>query len=315
MGAGVLSSRAIIGEFFARLEQNPGSQWVDKISMLFKSDQASEEYKWLGMAPVMREWVGGRHAKGFRENGVEIKNLSFEATLEVLVDEMRRDKSGQILVRIRELADRTNAHWAKLLSALIINGEANACYDEQFFFDTDHSEGDSGSQSNDLSIDISALPCNQHGSTTAPSPEEMELSVLQCVQAILGFKDDQGEPMNEGAKEFIAMFPPTFMQAGLAAITNPVLTSGKTNSIITADFSIIPVVNPRLSSWTTKFTVFRTDGNVKPLIRQEEKPVEMKAVAEGSELEFNENKHRYGVNANRNVGFGYWQHACLATLA
>lgn len=313
MGANVLSSRAIIGEFYARLEQNPGSQWVNKISMLFQSDQASEEYKWLGMAPVMRQWIGGRHAKGFRDNGVEIKNLSFEATLEVLVDELRRDKSGQILVRVRELADRTNAHWAKLLSTLIINGESYDCYDGQYFFDDDHSEGDSGSQSNDLSIDISDLPCNQHGSTTAPSPEEMELSILQCVQAILGFKDDQGEPMNEGANEFIAMLPPTFMQAGLAAITNPVLTSGKTNTITSADFRITPVVNPRLT-WTTKFAVFRSDGNVKPLIRQEEKPVEVKAIAEGSELEFNENKHRYGVDASRNVGYGYWQHACLATL-
>ncbi len=314
MGASILSSRAIIGEFFNRLEQNPQSEWIDRLSMLFTSDQASEEYAWLGMAPQMREWIGGRHAKGFRENGIVIKNLEFEATLEVMVKELRRDKTGQILTRVRELADRTNSHWAKLLSALIVNGESTVCYDGQYFFDTDHSEGKSGVQSNDLSIDISELPCEKHGSTTAPSVEEMEQVILQAVTTIMGFKDDEGEPLNEGAKEFLAMFPTSLMQTGIGAITNPVLTSGKTNTITTADFKILPVVNPRLT-WTNKIAVFRVDGNVKPLIRQQETEVEMKAIAEGSELEFRENKHQYGVSASRNVGYGYWQHACLAAMA
>ena len=315
MGASGLSSRAIIGEFYDRLQQNIGTEWLDAVSMLFTSDQASETYNWIGMSPAMREWIGGRHAKGFRENGITITNKDYEATLEVLVKELRRDKTGQILVRVRELADRTNAHWAKLLSTLIINGESTTCYDGQYFFDTDHSEGDSGTQDNDLSVDISALPCNQHGSTTAPSPEELELTILQMVQAILGFKDDQGEPMNEGARNFLVMVPVPFLAAAVAAIKNPVLTSGKTNTIVTLpEFSVRPVANPRLT-WTTKLAVYRTDGNVKPFIRQEEVPVEIAAIAEGSELEFNEKKHHYGVSASRNVGYGYWQHACIATLA
>lgn len=315
MGASGLSSRAIIGEFYNRLEQNIGTEWIDAVSMPFQSDQASETYNWIGMSPAMREWIGGRHAKGFRENGITITNKDYEATLEVLVKELRRDKTGQILVRVRELADRTNAHWAKLLSTLIINGESTVCYDNQYFFDTDHSEGDSGTQDNDLSVDISGLPANQHGSTTAPSPEEMELTILQMIQAILGFKDDQGEPMNEGARSFLVMVPVPFLAATVAAIKNPVLTSGKTNTIVSLpEFSVRPVANPRLT-WTTKLAVYRTDGNVKPFIRQEEVPVEIAAIAEGSELEFNEKKHHYGVSASRNVGYGYWQHACLATLA
>lgn len=314
MGASSLNSRSIIAEFYNRLSQNVGTEWVGEVSMQFGSDQESESYNWLGMAPAMREWIGGRHAKGFRENGITITNKEFEATMEVLVKELRRRHGDKILVRIREMADRTNAHWAKLLSTLIINGESTVCYDGQYFFDTDHSEGDSGSQSNDISVDISALPVNQHGSTTEPSPEELELAILQGIQKILGFKDDQGEPMNEGANSFLVMLPTPFMSAGIAAITNPVLTSGKTNTITTANFKIIPVVNSRLT-WTTKLAVFRVDGQTKPFIRQEETEVQMKAIAEGSELEFNENKHHYGVNASRNVGYGYWQHGCLVTLA
>lgn len=309
MGAATLSSRAIIGEFYNTLEQNTGAIWVPGVSAMFESNQESETYKWLGMAPAMREWVGGRHAKGFRENGITIVNKTFEATLEVLLNEMRRDKTGQIMVRVRELADRTNAHWAKLLSSLIVNAESAVCYDGQYFFDTDHSEGDSGTQSNDIQSNIAT--------TTAPTAAEMETAVLKTVEQLLGFKDDQGEPMNEEAMRFLVMVPVPFMAATAAALKNPVIVDGsgsRTNTITNlGGFQFEMAVNPRLN-WTEKFAVFRTDGQTKPFIRQEEEVVTVSAIAEGSELEFNENKHRYGVKAIRNVGYGYWQHACLTTF-
>jgi len=309
MGAATLSSRAIIGEFYNTLEQNTGAIWVPGVSAMFESNQESETYKWLGMAPAMREWVGGRHAKGFRENGITIVNKTFEATLEVLLNEMRRDKTGQIMVRVRELAERTNAHWAKLLSSLIVNAESAVCYDGQYFFDTDHSEGDSGTQSNDIQSNIAT--------TTAPTAAEMETAILKTVEQLLGFKDDQGEPMNEEAMRFLVMVPVPFMAATAAALKNPVIVDGsgsRTNTITNlGGFQFEMAVNPRLS-WTEKFAVFRTDGQTKPFIRQEEEGVTVSAIAEGSELEFNENIHRYGVKAIRNVGYGYWQHACLTTF-
>lgn len=310
MGASSLSSRAIIGEFYARLEQNVGAGYVNRIGTTpFPSDQAAEEYKWLGMAPALREWVGGRHAKGFRENGIIIKNRKFEATLEVLLDEIRRDKTDQVMTRVREMADRANAHWAKLMSDLIVAGEAGVCYDGQYFFDTDHNEGDSGAQSNDLTYDV-ATP-------TAPSAAEMELAVLKCVEAIIGFKDDQGEPMNEDAMDFVVMVPVSFMSAAAAALKNPVIVDAngsRTNTITNlGGFNFQLVVNPRLT-WTTKFAVFRADGNTKPIIRQEEVPLEIAAQAEGSPEEFNHDRHLYGIKSVRAGGYGYWQHACLQTL-
>lgn len=314
MGATTLSSRAIIGRYYQRLEQNPGLQWVGAVSNYFTSDQESETYKWLGQVPVMREWIGGRNAKGFRENGITIENKHFEATLEVLVRELKRDKTGQVMVRVDELADRTNAHWAKLLSELIENAESTVCYDGQYFFDTDHAEGNSGSQSNKLSIDISTLPTEVHGSVTVPSVEELQLSILQMIQQIYSLKDDQGEPLNENAREFLIMVPTKMWNVAKAATAAPVITHGQTNIVQVMDEVRLSVTqNPRLS-WTDKLAVFRTDGAVKPMIRQEEEPVMLKAIAEGSELEFNEDKHQYGVDTWRNVGYGFWQHACLAQL-
>jgi phage major head subunit gpT-like protein len=312
MGASSLSSRAIIGSFFARLQQNEGSSWIPLLSNLFQSDQESETYKWLGMAPAMREWVGGRQAKGFRENGITIMNKKYEATLEVLMDEIRRDKTGQVMVRVQEMADRANAHWAKLLTALIIAGEAGVCYDGQYFFDTDHSEGDSGTQSNDLTSNVTI--------TTAPTAGEMETAILKSIEAILQFKDDQGEPMNEDAKEFLVMVPVPFMSASAAALGSQIIVDASTsrsNTILTmgtlGGFTVQMAVNSRLT-WTEKFATFNTDRPTKALIRQEEEGLKVSAIAEGSELEFKEDKHQYGIKAIRNVGFGYWQRAALTTL-
>jgi len=201
-----------------------------------------------------------------------------------------------------------------LLQPLIINGSSAVCYDGQYFFDTDHSEGDSGVQANSISVDISGLPTQVHGTVTAPSAEEMELSILQGVNAILGFKDDQGEPMNETAQEFLVMVPVSLFPMAIGAVRNNMLTTNTPNRIATTGFQLSVVANARLSSWTDKFAVFRTDGNVKPFIRQEEVPIQVDAIAEGSELEFNEHKHHYGIWASRNVAYGYWQHACLVTM-
>lgn len=309
MGATSLSSRAIIGEFYNTLQQDIGNSYIPSITNLFQSNQESETYKWLGMAPAMREWIGGRQAKGFRENGLTITNKTFEATLEVLLDEMRRDKTGQVMVRVRELAQRTNAHWAKLVTTLLIAGETAVCYDGQYFFDTDHAEGDSGSQSNDITYAAAT--------GTTPTTAEFEGAILKSVEQIIGLKDDQGEPMNENASSFLIMVPVVHMATAAAALKNPVIVDGsgaRTNTITNiGGFNFELAVNPRLT-WTDKFATFRTDAETKAIIRQEEEGVTVSAIAEGSELEFRENKHHYGVKAIRNVGYGYWQRACLTTF-
>lgn len=309
-----VTSRAIIGKFYHALEQDTGQSWIAPLSTYFSSDQESEEYAWLGSSPVMREWIGGRLAKGLTEKSITIRNKKYEATLEIPVDWLRRDKTSQIDVRIREMATRANAHWASLLSTLILGGESSVCYDGQYFFDTDHSEGSSGSQSNDITADISAFAVSNHGSTTAPSVSEMAESIMQGVQTIIGLKDDAGEPRNELAQNFMVMVPVSLWKQAAAAVGASVIDGGDTNTIVTLDgFRIAVRANARLT-WTDKFAVFRTDSDVGAFIRQEEDGLKVAAVAEGSELEFNEDVHRYGIKAMRNVGYGYWQNACLVTM-
>lgn len=317
MDQSLLSSRAIMGMYFARLEQEQSGLWMPRVANLFNSDQASETYNFLGQTPAMREWVGGRQAKGFNGNGLTIINKHYEATLEIAVRDARRDKTGQIQARVSEFADRGQTHWGSLVSALIMAGESTACYDGQFFFDTDHSEGDSGNQSNDISVDISALPATLHGTPTAPSVEEMQQAILLGITQMLGFVDDRGEPMNEGAREFLVMVSPALYPAAVAATAtlSTAAVQQNMNPALLADFRVSVSMNPRATAWTSKFAIFRTDSPIKALIRQQETDAELKAKAEGSEFEFDNDAWQFGIDAWRGVGYGYWQRACLVTLA
>ncbi|MCS6297159.1 MAG: Mu-like prophage major head subunit gpT family protein [Nitrospira sp.] len=318
MGGSGLGSRAIIGTFYETLEQAIGSTWMGRLAMAFSSDQESETYKWLGASPAVREWVGERLAKGLRENGLTIVNKTFEATLKILVDDLRRDKTGQIMLRIKEMADRVAAHPMSMISTLINNGGAatnGLAYDGQYFFDTDHVEGDSGTLKNDLAAgDYAVLNV---GAPTAPTSNEMADAILAVLGHFYSFKDDQGEPINEMAKQFLVMVPFNMWGAAQTAVSANLLNTGsggRDNPLTKMGVSIDVVANTRLTA-QDKFAMFRTDGRTKPFIEQTEEAVKISAIGEGSEYEFQNNAHLYGVKVIRNVGYGMWQQAIRATLS
>ena len=313
MSAQGLGSRAITGEYYAALEQDIGNSWVPLVSNIFNSDQAIETYKWLGQSPAMREWIGGRVAKTFRENGVSIENKHYEATMEVLVSEMRRDKTGQVMLRVRELAQRVNAHWAKLLSPLFLSGESTNCYDGQYFFDTDHSEASSGSQDNDVGYAAAT--------STTPTAGEMSEAIAAATAKILGYVDGEGEPMNENAREFLVMVDPGLLAVTAAALNSSVLvfsaTAVASNTIqamgTLGGYQYRLAANPRLAR-ADKMYLFRTDAPTKAFIRQQETEPTLGAVAEGSTEEILNKRHLYTVDTWRNVGYGLWQRAVLTTF-
>lgn len=305
MSANLITERRIIGLLNSALNA-AATPWVDQLAMKMQSDQASETYAWLGSAPTMREWLGGRSAKDIREYSYTLANKEHEATLSVTKPELRRDKTGQLLVRINDLARRVQSYPAKLITRLMEDGEATTCYDGQYFFDTDHVEGDSATQDNDLTY-VAATG-------TTPTVDEMRGAIMQSIIALMSFKDDSGEPMNENVQDFIVMVPKTYASQAYEATLLPTVATGGAALIPNLPgLRITPVVNNRLT-WTTKFATLVADTETKPFILQEEMPMNVSAIGSGSELEFMENRHLYGVDWSGNVGYGFWQKACLTTF-
>ena len=141
--------------------------------MRFASSQETETYRWLGMVPQVREWLGGRQVRPLRSQGVTIVNKVWESTIRVDADEQRRDKSGQIMIRVNEMARRVAMHPNKLLTDLMLSGATDVGYDGAAYFSTSHSEGDSGAQSNSISYDAST--------PTTPSDDEMYAAIVKGI--------------------------------------------------------------------------------------------------------------------------------------
>lgn len=315
-----IGDKEVIGLFFQAYEGKLEDSWVPAISANFPSTTAVERYAGIGNAPALREWVGGRLAKSLAEYTKTVTNKDYEATLTVLRKDLMRDKTGQLRIKIANLAERAAEHDEKLLSALIDtgdDGDIETAYDGQFFFDTDHSVGSSGTIDNDIGVDISALPTGDttgsHGSTTAPSVGEAALSIQQAIQKMYGFKDDQGEPVNHSMKEVLIMVPAPLMAPFEAALTSQNFAQGMTNPIFGSPIKKRLVVNPRLT-WTTSFAVFRTDSAVKPLIVQTEESPVMEVIGEGSEYAFDNAAHKYGVRKSGAVAYWDFCKACYVTM-
>jgi phage major head subunit gpT-like protein len=320
MGLETLGRREILGIFYQQYNALAAdtARWENAVTFKVNTDQAQEEYDWVGNVPMMQEWIGPRAERELRAYKHIIKNRLWEATLGIKVDDLRRDKTGQIQARMGELASRAVEHRGKLLTDLIIAGETTAAYDGQFFFDTDHSEGDSGTLSNDLAAgDYGVLNVT---TPAAPTPDEMANIIITMVQHQFAYKDDTGEPLNTSGRNFILMVPVNMWGSAVAAVANMNLNTGvgtrdnPYKAIQAAGFNVIPVANPRLT-WTTKLALFRTDGIVKPFIYQEEYAPKSDMIGPDSEYTKINRRILVLVEALYNVGFGMWQHATLATLS
>jgi hypothetical protein len=302
--------------FFQAMGEVGDKSWVPLISSTFTSNSASERYAGVGNPPALVEWIGERKIKDLAEYKVDVANNDYEATLKVFLKDLRRDKTGQLEVKIRGLAERAAEHDEKILSTLINSGESLKSYDGQDFFDTDHAVGSSGTLDNDIAVDISELPTGgtgTHGSTTAPSVAEAALCVQAAITQLFKMKDDQGEPINQNMREVMVMVPTALMAAYEGALTMRSLALGFDNPIFGSSIQKRLVVNPRLT-WADKVAVFRTDSAVKPFMVQVEEPPVMEVVGAGSEYEFLNNGRLYGVKKSGNVAFWDFARACMVTM-
>ena len=301
-----LQSRDIIPLVVKALD-TPPAPWFDALANKVTSDKDSEVYTWLGSAPRMHAWKGGRKPATLNQNEFRVPNLEFESSLEIPTRWLKRDHTGQIRMKIGEMGEAAADHKFELLSATIDAAGATVCYDNQFYFDTDHQEGESPVQSNITPVNI--------GTATAPTAAEMETAILSAIEAMYGIVDDKGRKTNGSAKSFAVMVPLGHMRALATALKADVLLEGgqARSSNMRAVGSLMGltiegIVNPRLT-WTDKFAVFRTDAAVKPFVWQvEEEPV-TSVLAEGSDEEVKNKRWLFAIDASYNTGLNQWRGA------
>lgn len=291
-----LLTKGLRSEFFNRLESTPVH--FTELATRIPSTSDSETYRWLGTVPKMREWGTGRLAKGLRSESYSVENLKYESTIEVDRDEIADDQTGQIRVRVGELAQRTATHKDFLIGQLLNNGGTAGfeSYDGVTFFNDSHVSGDSGAQDNDLTYDAA--------STDDPTVDEFKAALKQAIATMMAFNDDQGEPMVIAATGLVCAVPPTMFFTALESINATVINN--TTNVLSGAAKVISM--PWLTD-ASMWYLLKTDGVIRPFIFQDREPVEFSALTEDSEEGFKREKFLFGVRARYRVTYGYWQFA------
>ncbi|MBN2080905.1 Mu-like prophage major head subunit gpT family protein [bacterium] len=261
-----------------------------RLATVVDSTSDKESYNWLGNVPALREWTDERVPGALRTHEYEIPNRKYEATIEVDRETFEDDRLGQVKPRIEELALRAACHPDELVVGLLNGGFATACYDGAYFFDSAHSEGDSGTQSNLLSA--------------ALDPAGLEAAIT----AMMGFKDDQGKPL--GVKpDTLLVGPDNFFTAREILNSVSIVVAGSTDVEKPAGNPLSGMLNLEVSPFVEagKWFVLATGYPVRPLIMQWRIRPEFTAVTDPSdEYVFSTDVFKYGVRSRLGAGYGLW---------
>jgi hypothetical protein len=290
------------------LQAQLGMSWSRTVASAFDSSSPSENYPWLRMAPQLRKWEGERSAQEIVGDSITLFNDDYEGTIEFRIPDLRRDKTGQIMARAADLATRVAFFPESLLTSLITaNGNA---YDGVAYFATSHAIGSSGTINNAI-VSGDGLA----GGAT-PTTAQQSTNILLLLSRMLAFLDDQGQPMNEAARQFIVMTPPGLYGATVAAISAMFTSASATNplgELARFGYSFVPLLNARLTT-TNVFYMFRTDAGIRSFLLQEEgvAPVEL---GPDSEHAKKTNRALFGHGWAGAVGYGRFELAIRGTTS
>lgn len=267
--------------------ENANPQWQE-VATKVPSTAASETYAWLGQVPRMRKMEGERVPAKLLEYKYTLVNEEYEASIEVKHTDIKDDQTGKFGPLAKQIGESAAMFPDELIfGTLLPNGFTELCYDGQYFFDTDHPVGNTGTtQSNK--------------GTSAFDATSFAAARLQ----LLKMKDDQGRPINANP-DLLLVLPEDLRSAGEVVVEAEFLAGGQNNLNYKKARML---VSPWLSD-TNNWYLLNTNGVVKPFILQEREFIKLEALEEGSEGHFWRKINEYGTYWRGNAGYGLYQKA------
>jgi phage major head subunit gpT-like protein len=292
--------RTLTQRFDNRLKS--ATPFYPQISTIIQSDGYDESYGMLGSMPGIREWLGDRQFKELRAGTFTITNKHWENSLLIKKTDLADDRMGLYGPLMEDLAIEAAYHPDELFFTALVNGETTACFDSQYFFDTDHSWGDSGTQDNDLTYAAAT--------STVPTAAEFRGAFHAARAAMLKFKNDQGKllnrPVSTGLTNLLCVVNPDFEVIAKEALTAQIL-SNNSNVVVDAP----RIVSSAYLTDSSKMYLFNLDGALKPFVFQAREPIsrQMKGL---DDIETKDVK--FMTESRYNVGYLAWWKAVLTTF-
>lgn len=274
-----------------------------EICYQFPSNRKIETFGMPGAMPGIREWTGDRIFKQLAAMDFSIENKLWESSLAIPKTNVDDDHMGLYGPVIENLAIEAANHPDELLfQTAIANGTSVTCWDGQYFFDTDHSWNQSGTQSNLLTYNAS-----DHTAVTAL---EFRAAFDAARVKMLQYKNDQGKFFNrtviQKLNSLICIVAPELETAAKTAFQANVLSN---NSVVLLDMPRI-VSSPLITTGTEWFLV-NTASPMKPFVFQAREPLHT-MTSGANDLETKDLK--FMTQARYNIGYFAWWNMIKTTF-
>ena len=235
------------------------------VSTIVQSNGADEEYGLLGNMPGVREWVGPRIFNELRAAKFTVTNKLWEASLLFEKDNIADDRIGLYGPIMEQLAIEAGYHPDELLfETMIVGGATTLCFDGQYFYDTDHSWGSSGTLSN-----LKTYNASDHTAVTAA---EFKAAFIQAKNTMLDFKNDQGKllnrPTTRSLNSLLCVVPTELYQPAEEAFQSVIISN---SSNIVLDRPKV-ICSPHLTD-AASWYLFNLGTALKPFVFQAREPL------------------------------------------
>lgn len=261
-----------------------------RIADLVPSTQISETYPWLGNIPNFSEFQGERKRRKMSEYSFSILNVPYESTIAIKRQLLATEQYGKLNNLAQQMGRRFPAFLEKQVYALLEAAATTTGYDGQFVVDTDHAEGNSGTQSNKGTTALGAASFSTARAT------------------MMLFKDDQGEPL--GINPNLLLVPAGLGDTAREILKATELTGGATN-VRAGQADILE------SAWLTDTNNwYLLDTRLdKPIVIQELEELEVGFQGPESHIGWNRAEYEYGAYWDGGFGFADWRRIYGAIVA
>ncbi|WP_043585361.1 Mu-like prophage major head subunit gpT family protein [Geminisphaera colitermitum] len=272
--------------FFAAYQAAPDDV-ANSLAMRTQSSAAEEVYHWLGAFPGMKKLIDEIKIENVRAHNYTIPNDEWEDTIGIKQADVERDEAGAVGLyrpRFQIMGDTAKQHDGEMVADLLCNGFTRKCYTGKNFFDVDHEP----------------IP----GKTKFTNKTTKKLSQANYRAGRVNIKTRKnavGRAMKLG-RDLVLLVGATNEALGFEILKAERSDNGKTNvDKDTARLIVWPeidVINPE--AWF----LYDAAQPVKPIIVQEEKPVDMLAL-DDPEDDHVFKKHEFLYQAYKRTGYGY----------
>lgn len=301
-----------------RLKPTPLSDMIDALAKNVDSEVpagSTERLDFLGAVPALRKWVGSRQAKLIVQQFQTAVLEKFEGTVDIPLDLIRNDKTGQVSEIAGALPLRKR-HWKSKLIFDLLNAGAGTtlgtAFDGLAFFSGSH-VWNGQAYDNDLT--------HAAATGTVPTANEAADAICEAINQLYSFVDDQGEPINEDISSLTIVTNPTIGNTILQAVKAQHLDTGsgvRDNPVMgwmaANGLKINVLISPRHTD-TDAMVTLNSSPNACPLVFVENlKEMMITSKAAGSDYEHDNDAWQYGIKAVGVGAYGRFTDAVLQTF-